>query len=346
MTSHERGHDGAAAKGPLSPTTAGQRPRTFTAVLCVYTMDRWSDIERAIASLQHQSHPVEEIVLVSDHNPELLARARTAFPGVRCMANAGMQGLSDARNTGVRCATGDVVGFLDDDAAAAPGWVERMLAAYEDEDVVGVGGWVTPDWRAARPRWFPEEFLWVLGCSYTGLPRTRASIRNPIGANMSFRRAVFDAVGGFDTGTGRIGRDAAGCEETEFSIRATEGTPGARIVLEPAALCRHAVPADRLTRRYFRRRCIAEGRSKAVVSSLAGPGPALASERVYVRRTLPAGVLRGLRDVVSGDVSGAARAWMIMEGAAVTAGSYLLTRRRIGTRTRKTPRETENVHRK
>lgn len=329
MTSQVRSEDGAPAPGPLVGTTAEPRPRTFTAVLCAYTTDRWPDIERAIASLRQQSHPVEEIVLVSDHNAELLERAREAFPDVRCVANAGTPGLSDARNTGLRLATGDVVGFLDDDAAAAPDWVERMLGAYEDDGVVGVGGWVTPDWRAARPGWFPEEFLWVLGCSYTGLPRTRAAIRNPIGANMSFRRTVFDTVGGFDTGTGRIGKDAAGCEETEFSIRATEGTPGARIVLEPAARCRHAVPADRLTRRYFHRRCIAEGRSKAVVSSLAGAGPALASERVYVRRTLPAGILRGLRDVLSGDVGGAARAWMIVEGAAVTAASYALARRRI-----------------
>jgi glycosyltransferase involved in cell wall biosynthesis len=244
------------------------------------------------------------------------------------VANEGKPGLSDARNTGIRFATGDVVGFLDDDAAAAPDWVERMLSSYEDDDVVGVGGWVTPDWRAARPAWFPDEFLWVLGCSYTGLPRGRTQIRNPIGANMSFRRAVFEAVGGFDTGTGRIGKDAAGCEETEFSIRAAEGLPGARIVLEPAARCRHAVPADRLTRGYFRRRCIAEGRSKAVVSRLAGSRAALASERAYLRRTLPAGILRGLRDALTGDASGAARAWTIMEGAAVTAGSYLLTRLR------------------
>ena len=327
---HGRAGDGGVSQDirPGVPA-AGQRPRTFSALVCAYTDDRWADIERAIDSLRRQTHPVQEILLVVDHNEALLARARAAFADVRCMPNAGQRGLSAARNTGVEAATGDVVGFLDDDAAAAPDWVERMLAAYVDANVVGVGGWVDPAFRAPRPAWFPDEFLWVLGCSYTGLPAARGPIRNPIGANMSFRRDLFAAVGGFDTGTGRVGKDAAGCEETEFSIRAAQDSPGARIVLEPAAVCRHAVPADRLTRSYFRRRCAAEGRSKAVVSQLTGADAALSTEQVYVRRTLPAGIARGLRDAIRGDRSGAARAWSIVEGTAVTAVSYLRMRRRL-----------------
>jgi GT2 family glycosyltransferase len=304
----------------------------MSVVLCAYTMDRWADIERAVTSLRQQSRRPEEILLVSDHNPELLARATTAFPDVRCVPNAGVPGLADARNTGVRLASADIICFLDDDAAAAPDWAERMLESYQERDVIGVGGWVRPAWRAPRPAWFPDEFLWVLGCSYTGLPETRASVRNPIGANMSFRRDVFQAAGGFDTGTGRVGKDAAGCEETEFSIRAAQAIPGTRIVLEPAAVCDHAVTPDRLTRRYFRRRCAAEGRSKAVVSTLVGSDAALSSESVYLRRVLPAGVLRGLRDAASGDVGGVARALAIVEGAVVTGVSYVLMRRRIGRR--------------
>jgi GT2 family glycosyltransferase len=298
-------------------------------VLCTYTTDRWADIERAIASLRQQTRKPDEILLVSDHNADLLACATAAFPDVRCVANSGVRGLSDARNTGIRFAGGDVVAFLDDDASAAPDWVERMLDAYRDDDVIGVGGWVRPAWWAPRPSWFPDEFLWVLGCSYTGLPRTRASVRNPIGANMSFRRALFDSVGGFDTDMGRVGTDAAGCEETEFSIRAGRATPGARIILAPDAVCDHAVTPERLTRRYFRQRCAAEGRSKAVVSTLAGADAALASEQDYVRRTIPAGVLRELRAAATGDASGIARAWAIIEGTSVTAASYLLMRWQI-----------------
>ena len=303
-------------------------PSTLTVVICAYTLERWDDIRAAVASLRTQTRPADQVVLVADHNDELLERARGAFPDVLCLANEETRGLSGARNTGVRAATGDVVAFLDDDAAAEPDWVARMLEAYADPHVAGVGGHVVPAWQAPRPAWFPDEFLWVVGCSYRGLPTERAEIRNPIGANMSFRRDVFTGVGGFDEAMGRLGKDAAGCEETEFAIRARAADPGARIVLEPDAACRHNVSPDRVTRAYFRRRCRAEGRSKALVSTLAGAEAALETERTYVTRTLPRGVLRGLRGLVTGDAAGAARAWAIVEGTALTAGSYALARLR------------------
>lgn len=301
----------------------------MTVVVCAYTEERWENIRRAVASLWEQTPRLQQIVLVIDHNPDLLAAARSAFPDVLCLPNEGPRGLSGARNSGVAVATGDVVAFLDDDAAAEPGWAAALLDAFRDERVIGVGGGVLPAWETPRPRWFPDEFLWVVGCSYAGLPAERAEIRNPIGANMSFRRWIFAASGGFDSTMGRLGKDAAGCEETEFSIRARTCAAGARILLEPSAVCRHTVTAERVSRRYFRRRCRAEGRSKALVRGLTGSDAALESERRHVLRALPRGMARGLGDVARGDVSGAARAWTILEGTALTASSYAAARLRL-----------------
>jgi GT2 family glycosyltransferase len=305
-------------------------PHSVSVVLCAYTLERWDDITAAVESLRAQSRPVDQVVLVADHNDELLERARAAFPEVECLPNAEAQGLSGARNTGVRAATGDVVAFLDDDAAAEPGWIEGLLEPYTEPSVVGTGGRVVPAWRSPRPRWFPEEFLWVVGCSYAGLPEGRAEVRNPIGASMSFRRSVFEQVGGFDAGMGRLGKDAAGCEETEFSIRAR--SDGGRVVLSPSSVCRHAVTPDRVTRGYFRRRCRAEGRSKALVSRLAGQDEALSTERTYVSRTLPRGVLRGLGAALRGDLGGLGRAWAILEGTTLTVLAYAGTRLRLALR--------------
>jgi GT2 family glycosyltransferase len=310
---------------------------SLTVVICGYTMQRWTDICRAIESLQTQTRRPDQVVFVSDHNVELLARVTERYPQLTALASDGAPGLSGARNTGVGAAHCDLVAFLDDDAFADPAWAQQLIDAYSPAApgpgaagaVIGVGGSVSPNWVDHAPRWLPPEFRWVVGCSYTGQPTTRAQIRNPIGANMSFRKDVFDRVGGFDASVGRIGKDAGGCEETEFSIRAAAAFPGAQIVLEPGARCFHSVPAERCTKRYFRKRCAAEGRSKAIVSQLSGSAAALASERHYVTRTLPGGVLRGLADLLRGDRFGALRAIAILEGLTVTTWHYGLTRLRL-----------------
>ena len=89
-----------------------------------------------------------------------------------------------------------------------------------------------------------------------------------------------------------------GCEETEISIRLRQRRPGARIVYEPAAHVRHLVTPGRGTWSYFFTRCWAEGRSKALLTDLVGSGDGLSSERTYATRTLPLGVLHGLRDAL------------------------------------------------
>jgi glycosyltransferase involved in cell wall biosynthesis len=267
---------------------------------------------------------------VVDHNDALLARARERLRGVRVVANAEARGMSGARNTGVGIARGEVVAFLDDDAVAAPDWVARIAAPYRDPQVLGVGGAIEPRWLAGPPGAFPPEFGWVVGCSYEGLPTVAQPVRNLIGANMSVRREVFDSVGGFRHGIGRVGRVPAGCEETELCIRARQRRPGGVFIYEPTARVMHVVPPARTTWRYFCARCWAEGLSKAQVARARGAHDALASERAYVRRTLPRGVLRGLADARDGDLDGLARASGIVAGLGLTALGYVVGRLRAG----------------
>ncbi len=172
------------------------------------------------------------------------------------------KGLSGARNTGVRAARGDVVVFLDDDARGDERWLEKILEPFADPAVAGCGGWIVPEWQGERPRWFPQTFLWIMGCSYEGLPATGATIRNPIGANMALRRRVFDLVGGFSAGLGRIGTTPLGCEETELCIRYGVNHSDDRFVMVRESVVFHSVPASRTTWDYFFRRCWSEGLPK------------------------------------------------------------------------------------
>ncbi|NHC13460.1 glycosyltransferase family 2 protein [Motilibacter sp. E257] len=309
----------------LPELDAPVRPRDLGVVVCAYTLDRWDDLVAAVESLLTQVEPVGEVVVVVDHNEALLERARARWPELAVVPNAGQQGLSGARDTGVAATSSPVVAFLDDDAAAAADWSGRLADAYSGGPVLGVGGHIEPAWPAGpvgRPSWWPPEFDWVVGCSYRGLPTRRSPVRNSIGANMSFRRSVLDAVGGFAGSIGRVGTRPTGGEETELCIRARSRFPGAEVVHEPAAVVRHRVTPERATVGYFRRRCLGEGLTKVQVGRLATHDEALASERAYVVRTLPAGFLRGL---ASGDPR---RGLMVVLGLAWTGWGYLVARAR------------------
>ena len=299
---------------------------TTSVVICAYTEARWEQLCQAVSSVQAQRRPVDEIIVVIDHNDALLDRARVAFSSATVLANASSQGLSGARNTGIDASIGDIVCFLDDDAAAEEDWSTHLLAPYDDRGVLGVGGAATPTWETAEPAWWPGEFGWVVGCSYRGQPTTTSPVRNLMGCNMSLRRTVLAAVGGFDTGLGRQGDNQLGCEETELCIRAGQLFPDGVFLHEPAAVVHHHVPGQRASWRYFRDRCRAEGISKAGVARRVGRSAALASETGYVRHVLPTGVLTNLGRSLHGDLAGVARAGAIVAGLGLTATGFLSAR--------------------
>ncbi|HMN30346.1 MAG TPA: glycosyltransferase family 2 protein, partial [Caldilineaceae bacterium] len=188
-----------------------QRPLDFSVVICAYTDERWGDLVAAVASVERQTLPAQEIIVVVDHNPALLERVRGCLPHVVAVENKAGRGLGGARNSGV-AAHGAIIAFLDDDAIAAPDWLAQLQAAFGDDQVLGVGGAIEPRWLGGQPVWFPTEFNWVIGASYRGMPKTIAPVRNLFGCNMAFRRDALATLGGFRLGYG--------CDETEFCIRA------------------------------------------------------------------------------------------------------------------------------
>ncbi|MFF7951299.1 glycosyltransferase [Streptomyces griseorubiginosus] len=301
----------------------------ISVVICVYTEDRWEDILAAVASVRAQSYPARETLLVVDHNPALLDRLAKEYKEVdevRVCANAGPRGLSAGRNTGIAGSRGEVIAFLDDDAVAERDWLRHFAGAYADPRVMAVGGRTVPIWASGRrPAWFPEEFDWVVGCTYKGLPPGLVRVRNVLGGNASFRRSAFDAAGGFATGIGRDGdKRPLGCEETELCIRLSRARPDAVLLIDDRAVIHHRVPGAREHFGYFRTRAYAEGLSKALVARSVGADKGLESERRYATRVLPSGVVRGLRDAALARPGGAGRAGAIVAGVLTAAGGYVV----------------------
>jgi glycosyltransferase involved in cell wall biosynthesis len=315
-------------------------------VVSTYDEMRWGDLEACVESLGVQALEPLEVIVVVDHNPQLLERARSAFPNAKVIPNGRPRGLAGARNSGIAIAAGDFVAFIDDDARAEPEWLSGLARCFDEPATVGAGGALIPNWEGARPDWVPREFYWVFGCSYTGLPERMGPIRNPIGANMVVRSSVLREVGGFREGGGEGGSDApteirsrgvvraAGNipDDTDLAIRVKQRLPEAVWLYQPAARVLHTVTRERTSVGYFMRRCYEEGVGKANLSRFVGADEGLSSERQHLLRVLPRGVWRGIRDALGGDPAGALRSAAIVTGLIASAMGFLLATARTGLR--------------
>ncbi len=294
-------------------------------VIACYTEKRWALLSSAVESALAQTYPAAEVIVVVDHNDQLRRQVAERWPTVTVLSNEFGRGASGARNTGALRATTPIIAFLDDDTNAEPTWLHTLVLPFDDPGVIGVGGGVTPDWEGHRPAWFPDEFGWVVGVTYRGLPEDVGEVRNVWAENMAVRADRFRQVDGFRLNFGKVGARSSP-EDTDLCIRmaATGGT----WLHVPKAVVTHHVPVDRSTFMFFVRRSFSEGEGKAALRAFR-PDEPLESERAYTRFVLPAAVRRGVRDaIVTRRLSPALQSGAILVGLASAAAGYLRQRLR------------------
>ena len=311
---------------------------TISTVICAYTDARRELLDASIEAVLNQLRHGDQLVVVIDFNDELLARVSADY-GARAtvVPNSNVRGICGARNSGIEASTGDVVAFVDDDARVQPGWLERLRSDYRDPAVTGVGGNARPVWPTERPAWFPPEFDWVVGCSHRGLPVDPAPVRNLLGCNMSFRRDALEKVGGFNSEIGQVGSSLMRCDETELCIRVNQNLPAVTLLLDPELKVRHWVSDDRVTPRYFLRRCYWEGLSKQQLGAMVGRSDSLSTETAYVRNVLPMAFARELLATITSRgqrLGHLGQAGAVVIGLAATTWGYVssLVKSRLGTK--------------
>ncbi len=289
MTSeHQTGESRANRRHLRVVSRPGERPAlpTVAVVICADTRRDWDDLDRSLRSVLDQTARPDEVWLVVERDDLLLRRARRSFaaryPQLRMIVNDRTPGRSGARNTALDHVRTEVVAFVDPDAFAANrDWLALLLAPYADPAVEAVGGAATPSWTLGdiRPPMLPArggergELDWVVGCTSPGQPAVQQPAASVMSANMSFRRSVFDAVGGFDEQVDpRV--SALGDVERELCVRIRGTRPEAAIVFEPTALVRHRVRPTELTWRNLVQRSYRAGTVRAAVAASVGVDPA------------------------------------------------------------------------
>jgi glucosyl-dolichyl phosphate glucuronosyltransferase len=299
-------------------------PAMASVVIATHTLQRRRALTEAVFSVLNQQHHPREVVVAVDNNADLYEWVLRELPETVAVHNQGTRGASATRNAGARVAVGRVLVFLDDDAVARSNWLQNLTAPLADPDVVGVAGLVEPIWLGRQPKWMPEEFLWVVGASYRGLPVKAAPVRNAWAENMAVAKADFWVVNGFREGFGKTGQRSQP-EDTDFCMRLTDAMPERTWWYEPLARVGHSVPPNRSTIRFFVQRCFNEGQGKAEIATLRGSRQALKDERQHATKILPHGIRRELRQAItSREFAAALRASAIGIGLTSAGLGYLL----------------------
>lgn len=232
----------------------------ISVILCTYNRDRY--IYNVLRSIAEGTFLPEnyEIVLVdnncSDNTKGECDRFVRDFPDIQFNYFVeSQQGLSYARNCGIRNAKGDLLVYVDDDALVN----KEYLATYADffarrPEAVAAGGPILPqydgceepDWMSHYTRQLVTGKLWI-GEKEREFPGDAF----PGGGNAAYRKSVFDAVGLFNVELGRKGNSLIGAEEKDLFDKMT--SRGMKFYYLPTAILYHLIPPKKLTQDYFDR---------------------------------------------------------------------------------------------
>lgn len=230
-------------------------------IICSHDTERFPHLVEAVESVHQQTHEAEAVV-VSDGNRELAEKVDERFgDSVRTVCNDTNRGVSYSRTRGAQVASGEIVCFMDDDAVARPGWVERLVAVYEDTNALAVGGRMAGRYLGREPWFLPAEFYWLVGVTYDGFAEAGEEVRNTYESNISFRRAVFLELGGFDTAFGPTATSYSHSEGAELGVR-LQRAYGRGVVYEPEAVVEHKIFPYRLELTFLAEKALEQGESK------------------------------------------------------------------------------------
>ena len=240
----------------------------LSVIICTYNRAKY--IGNLLASLAANNLPYSEyeIVLVdnncTDNTRDIcgdFARANKAVNFRYCHEHE--QGLSAARNKGIREAKGDVLVYVDDDALVDK-WYLQTIRDYmcKNKQIMAVGGPIIPQYETVKPAWmtrYTEELLGgylYFGDKVRSFPRGRY----PGGGNAAYRAVVFEKTGLFNTALGRKGDSLMGAEEKDIFDKMD--ALNMKYMYLPKMILHHLIPQKKLEQDYFDRLTLQIGRSE------------------------------------------------------------------------------------
>lgn len=241
--------------------------------IIIVTANRADELRRTLESLANV-RPVGECELLlvdnnsTDHTRAVVDHVRPAFPYEVRYIHVPTPGKYGALNAAIQMSQADIILATDDDARFEADWMEQAVCGLEQFDCDFVGGPVRPLWGARPPQWLPtgnglhDKVIALLDHGPQARPFGEG-ISWPLGVNVAYRRSAFAKAGLFDASLGRTVGTLRNQAQREWHLRAQSA--GLRGMYLPAMIVHHIVPAERLTKRYFRRWLYWHGISRAIL---------------------------------------------------------------------------------
>lgn len=169
------------------------------------------------------------------------------------------QGLSHARNRGMKEAKGEILVYLDDDVELEKNYFEIADYVLSDESISILGGKVLP-FNTALPSWLPKKYYFLVSVFDEG--EYSKNVKYLLGANFMVRKIVANKIGGFNTRLGRKGNSLAGGEEIDYLNRAHSSK--CIVYYSPDLIVHHKIN-DKLNENYVLTYSKEHGRSERII---------------------------------------------------------------------------------
>jgi glycosyltransferase involved in cell wall biosynthesis len=256
--------------GPQAPA-AEAKALTIDVVIPTFNRHRW--LGSTLDSLQSAAIPTGldvRVIAVDNNSTDATRQAvldrQPEFGGRLEYLFERRQGRSFALNAGIAAGDGHLVGMIDDDEEIDTRWFEIIDSQFRRKDLDFIGGPYVPRFEVQAPGWLPTDYPAVIGSIDGGEKIIAFGSDYPgilMGGNAVIRRSVLDAVGSYKTSLGRTRTRLLAGEDEDMYRRLLEA--GATGLYIPELVIYHRVPAERLTKRYFRRWCFWRGVSRGVL---------------------------------------------------------------------------------
>lgn len=240
----------------------------ISTIICTYNRRQY--IVQCLNSIAAQTldKNLYELIVVdnnsTDDTPQLVKKFAADNPNVPLKYVVETeQGLSAARNRGIKEAQFDIVNYTDDDAVMTPQYLETLFNYMSQHpDVMGMGGKIIAHYENKRPNWMSYYLEGTVGATHEGEEIKQMKKGSyPPGNNMTYRKEVFERYGYFDNSIGPNGNQLLRCDEKDIAQAIQQHKE--KIVYHPQALIYHYVPDSRLTPDYFRRQSAGLGISES-----------------------------------------------------------------------------------